>query len=281
MNAYYHDAILYDEPKRAHAGLEAVSNEGVVRTLEGATKVYKSVGNIRLHLFIFQPVGHKKGDNRPAIVFFRPRQFEEHCKYFSSRGMVAATVEYRVMGRHGVTPFECIADAKSAIRWVRSHAEELGVDPNRIVASGGSAGGYLAASVGIIKRFDEEGEDLRVSSVPNALVLFNPLVDLSRFRDRFPRRWREASPAHNVTEGVPPTIIFHGTEDRTIPFKEVLHFAEVMKKFGNRCELVPFEGKGHGFFNYARDRQAYTETVRAADKFLASLGHLQGPPTIT
>jgi len=263
-----------------------MSSEGVVPALEGATtKVYKTVGNIRLHSYVFQPIGHKRGDNRPAIVFFHggawrggsPRQFEEHCKHFSSRGMVAITVEYRLTSRHGVTPFECIADAKSAIRWVRSHAGELGVDPNRIVASGGSAGGHLAACAGIIKKLDEEGEDLKISSVPNALVLFNPAVDLSRLQDFFPKRWREASPVHNVTEGAPPTIIFHGTEDQIVPFKETVHFAEVMKRFDNRCEIVPFEGKGHGFFNYARDRQAYAETIRAADKFLASLGYLQGP----
>jgi len=267
-----------------------MSSEGVVPTLEGATtRVYKTVGDARLHLFIFQPAGHKRGDSRPAIVFFHggawrggsPRQFEEHCRYFSSRGTVAITVEYRVQSRHNVTPFECVADAKSAIRWVRSHAEELGVDSSRIVASGGSAGGHLAACAGIIKKLDEEGEDLKISSVPSALVLFNPAVDFSRGRDRFPERWREASPVHHVREGVPPTIIFHGTEDQIVPLTEVAHFTEVMKRFGNRCELVPFEGKGHGFFNYARDRQAYAETTRAADKFLASLGYLQGPPTMT
>src|SRR5262249_13533381 len=131
--------------------------------------------------------GHKPTDKRPAIVFFfgggwtngSPMQFEEHCKYLASRGIVAITADYRVASRHQVKAVSCVADAKSAIRFVRKEADRLGVDPNKIVASGGSAGGHIAACSGVISGFNESSEDASVSSVPNALALFNPAVVLA------------------------------------------------------------------------------------------------------
>jgi dienelactone hydrolase len=73
-------------------------------------------------------------------------------------------------------------------------------------------------------------------------------------------------------KGEPPTIISHDTADTTIPFKTVERFRDAMKKKGNTCELVPFEGKRHGFFNFERDRESFDKTVRAADDFLVSHG---------
>ncbi|MEM3041665.1 MAG: alpha/beta hydrolase [Nitrososphaerota archaeon] len=265
-------------------------SSGSTSALEGATtKVYKIVGDIQLQLHIFEPFSYKKGDTHPVIIFFfgggwrtgNIAQFQEHCKYFASRGMIAIAADYRVKSRHNTSPFDAVADAKSAVRWVRSNAESLGADADRVVASGGSAGGHIAACAGIVKGLDESSEDLTVSSVPNALVLFNPVVDTSRFREWIGERWRDISPIHHVSEGMPPTIIFHGVMDEIVPFIDVAKFAERMMRFGNRCELIAFEGKGHGFFNYARDRRAYVETVAAADRFLASLGYLKGSPTIS
>jgi len=197
--------------------------------------------------------------------------------------MVAISAEYRVKNRHGTTPFECVADGKSAIRWVRANAARLGVNPNKIVAGGGSAGGHVAACTGVIEGLDEENEDRNISSKPNALVLFNPAVDLlsipkeKRLAERFKNRMKELSPLQHVKNGVPPCIIFHGTVDKTVPFESVERFCAVMKEAGNVCRLVPFEGKGHGFFNYGRDKDnsSFKQTVRAADRFLTSLGYLK------
>ena len=89
------------------------------------------------------------------------------------------------------------------------------------------------------------------------------------------------SPYHHVKKGTPPAIIFHGTGDTTVPFKTAQLFADKMTELGNRCELVSFEGRPHGFFNFGRgDGKDYTATVRAMDKFLASLGFLEGEATI-
>ena len=117
-----------------------------------------------------------------AIVFFfgggwnsgSPAQFEQQCRYLASRGMVAMTADYRVASRHAVKVVDCIKDAKSAVRWIRTNAARLGIDQNLIVAGGGSAGAHIAAAAATIRDFDEPGEDRSTSSVPNALVLFNP-----------------------------------------------------------------------------------------------------------
>src|SRR6185436_11894787 len=131
------------------------------------TVTYKTVGETKLALYVFNPEGHKASDTRPAIVFFfgggwtsgSPAQFEQQCRYLASRGMVAMTADYRVASRHQVKAAQCVADAKSAIRYVRAHAKELGVDPKRIAAGGGSAGGHIAGCTGTLPGLDEPGED--------------------------------------------------------------------------------------------------------------------------
>lgn len=266
-----------------------VGKEGTAsRPPAPVARVYKTVGDMELRLHIFNPSGLDEGDKRPAIVFFfgggwvsgSPGQFFPHCQYLASRGMVAISAEYRVKNRHDTTPFECVTDGKSAVRWVRTHAGELGVDPDRIAAGGGSAGGHVAACAGIVQGVDEEHEDASVSSVPNALVLFNPVVDLSEMADRFGERELAISPVRHVREDLPPTIIFHGTADQLVPIESVERFCEKMTEAGNRCELVKFEGRPHAFFNYGTSKEDYAETVRRADRFLTSLGYLEGDATI-
>ena len=261
-------------------------------------ETYKTVGDVNLSLHIFQPPGPAKAD-RPAIVFFfgggwnagTPGQFEQQCRHLASRGMVAITADYRVASRHQVKPTACVADAKSAIRWLRQNAKRLGIDPQRIAAGGGSAGGHLAAATATVPGFDEAGEDTKVSAAPNALVLFNPALVLAPLEglkleqlesrvgsDRMGTDPRNLSPAHHVKRGAPPTIIFHGRADTTVPFSTAEAFTRLMEKAGSRCELVGYEGQPHGFFNHGRANGRYAETLAAADKFLVSLGYLAALP---
>ncbi len=262
-------------------------------SLPGAdSRVYKTIGEVKLYLHIFRAPNATRSEKLPAIVFFfgggwnagTVNQFVKHSEYLASRGMVAVIADYRVKSRHGVTPVECVADAKSAIRWVRAHAADFGIDSNRIVAAGGSAGGHLAAATALTQGLDEKGEDLKISSAPNALALFNPALDAlssPRLREMVGERALDISPLHQVRKGAPPTIIFHGTADTTVPFKQAEDFCAAMKKHGARCELAPYEGRAHGFFNYGRgDGQDFLTTLRRTDEFLVSLGYLKGTPTL-
>jgi acetyl esterase/lipase len=135
----------------------------------------KKIADVELKLYVTKPKDWKASDNRPAIVFFHgggwvggaPGQFTEHSKYFASRGLVCVQAQYRLLDKKkNDPPIICINDAKSAMRWVRSRADELGIDPNRIASGGGSAGGHLAAFVGLAEGVDDPKDDLhRVSQV--------------------------------------------------------------------------------------------------------------------
>src|SRR5262249_6892648 len=136
-----------------------------------------------LEMHVHFPPDWKMGDKRAAIVFFfgggwtngRVEQFEPQAAYLAGRGMVAARADYRVKSRHNVTPDVCVEDAKSAVRWLLQNAAMLGVDPDRLVASGGSAGGHIAACTAC-PGLDAAGEDTKISSRPNAMILFNPVL---------------------------------------------------------------------------------------------------------
>lgn len=260
---------------------------------EGKPFVYKTVGDRQLTLYVTKPADWKQSDKRPAIVFYHgggwvggsPGQFTEHSKYLASRGMVAVQVEYRLLDRESKDPpTVCVRDAKSAMRWVRSHAESLGIDPDRIASAGGSAGGHLAAFVGMVDGQDDPQDDLSVSAKSNAMVLFNPVYDNGPGgwgTQRVGDRYKDFSPAQNISSDDPPAIVFLGSKDALVPVSTAEKFKQQMEQAGVRSELMIFEGKPHGFFNYGKDdNKPYNTTVVAMDKFLASLGWLEGPPTL-
>ncbi len=255
--------------------------------LEGADiRVYKTVDGFDLKLNIIYPEQYKKGKKYPTIVFFfgggwnagNVHQFEQHCHYLASKGMIAMAANYRVKSRNNSTPFDAVEDAKSAIRWIRENAKELGVNKKKIVAAGGSAGGHLAACTAIIPGYNAANENKNISSKPNALVLFNPVVNTlqERFIKRFGDNAKSISPAHHVISKLPPTIIFHGTADTTVPFETITDFQSKMEASGNTCYVVPFEGQGHGFFNYGRSEHKYYElTIEKTESFLRELKYIK------
>ena len=256
------------------------------------TVTYKKTRQGELKLHIFLPPDHKASDTRGAIVFFfgggwvsgKPYQFYEQSEMLAEKGMVAVSAEYRIESVHKTTPFECVRDGKSAVRWLKEHAGEWGIDRNRIVAAGGSAGGHVAACTGTILGFDEEHSNY--SSIPSAMVLFNPVIDTTakgygarKFKNK--KAQLSLSPCHNVRAGLVPTILFHGTGDTTVPHENAERFTKLMKDAGNDCTLKSYKDKGHGFFNgkYFRkklkDDSDFQSIMKETIQFLTDHGYFE------
>ena len=195
--------------------------------------------------------------------------------YLARRGMVAVRVDYRASKTHNVGPDKCVEDARSAMRWVREHAAELGMDPNRVAASGASAGGHLAACTATPVAPDAETDDLKISCAPNALVLINCVADLTpgglATRVGGAEMARRVSPVLHVSTKTPPTLIMDGSEDNWVGTAK--QFTDQATAVGVRCEFYLAEGEGHQFIGRSPWREA---TIRKMDEFFISLGWLTG-----
>ena len=265
--------------------------ETLLVNIKGAeVEVYKKASGDDLRIYRLDPAGHDpKTDKRPAVVFFfggswsggSVAQFEPHANYLAGRGIVAFLADYRVKSRQKTPPLACVEDGKSAIRWVRQNAERLGVDPDKIIAGGGSAGGHVAATTGICDGLEGPDEDLSVSSKSEALLLFNPVYDNGPDgygHDRVTEWFPAISPAHNITKDDPPTIVFLGSEDKLIPVSTAKKFRDDQEVLGIKSELHVYEGEPHGFFNLKLGqgkKEHFIDTILKTDAFLVDLGYLE------
>ncbi|QDU95420.1 alpha/beta hydrolase [Lignipirellula cremea] len=269
--------------KAAPRRLDAVDQLGVA--IEPSRQiVYKKAGGKELYLHLFEPDGWQATDRRPCFLIIHgggwaggvPRRMYPFAEHFARQGMVGVSLHYRRLGSTpDTTVLECVKDARSAIRFLRAHADELGIDPGRIVVSGGSAGGHLAVSTALFTQLNEAGEATETSAVPDALVLLFPALDISEMPkaiEKFGERWQELSPLQHVRAELPPTIIFQGTADTATPFAGAKAFQAAMKKAGNRCELVAHEGGRHGYLMF--DKELFQDTLARTEKFLDSLDFL-------
>ncbi len=252
-------------------------------------RAYKKTPQGELSLHFSFPVDWKPSDKRPAIVFFfgggwkngSYLQFVSQSDYFASRGMVAASADYRIESIHHTKPDKCVEDAKSAVRWLRQHASELGIDPDKVVASGGSAGGHIAACTALIDAFDADTDDRSISAKPNAMVLFNPALNIDELTAERKGSAEDVAKAEAITPnrfikaGTPPAILFFGANDALK--KGADGYLAKARPLGLRAELWTAPDQGHGFFNRAPWSQV---TAKKADEFLVSLGYLKGEPTV-
>ncbi len=252
--------------------------------------VYKQIDTVSLYLDYY-PAQYKTNDQAvSAILFFfgggwnggTINQFKPHAEYLAQRGMACFLVDYRVTTRHQSTPFESLKDAKSAMRFVRKNAKKWGIDPSKLVAAGGSAGGHLAIANATAGIYNDPKDNLSISCVPNALVLFIPVFDNGPGGygyERIGEAYTSFSPLHNIRRGIPPAIVFLGTEDKLVPVVTAEYFKMVMEKVGSRSDLFIYEGQGHGFFNYDHF-EYYRKTLVATDEFLQSLDFLRKDPLV-
>ena len=262
--------------------LNAISDQTIL--LNSENYCFKKTSSINLKVFIFKPENWKDTDNNPAIVFYfgggwntrHITQFVAFAEYYSKKGYVCFIPNYRVRSSENSQAIDSLQDAQDAFAFVRKNANKFGIDQNRIAASGGSAGGHLAASLGTLK--DMKHKEL---SKPNALILFNPVCVVDPLKN--PKRFNfarlgvkghEISPYHHIDKSVPPTIIYHGTEDRLVAYKTAEMFHEKMLEFGNDSTLISFDGRDHGFFNYGKHlaKSDYSKTLKYTDDFLSKLG---------
>ena len=250
--------------------------------------VFLTIEGTPLHIHIFRPA--PGGGANPAVLFFHgggwsgggPGQFFSHARYFASRGMVAFSVQYRTHAEpDDTTPAQAVERAKSAFRWVQARASALGVDPARIVVSGSSAGGHLAAAVALLPGSCGE-------PTPAAMVLFNPVTDTtaSGYRsDRFagmnpPMASLSVSDPGLIGPQCPPTLICHPIADATVPYENSSRFRDLLLKAGVRCTLIGVEDVGHGYIYAGTACRHAVESISLMDCFLRELGLVQGEPTI-
>jgi len=251
---------------------------------------YRKTDKGELTVHFFYPEGWKATDKRPVVLLFfgggyrvgAPSAMYGKAAYFASRGIVAASADYRVKTTYGVTAEAAFADGRSAMRFVRAHAAEFGIDPNRIIAGGASSGGDMAASLAYGTGPDNPEDDKSVSVVPAALVLYNPAVVkltntalIEGTAEEKEKIEAMTSPVVNMKAKGPPMILFFGTEDYFL--RPGRAFCDKGITFATRCELYTAEGQPHGFVNASPWHEAVT---RKSDEFLTSLGYLTGEPTM-
>lgn len=272
------------EPMDAASGLQ--SREPDQRHVFKTT----AQGDLKLHVYL--PSDWKAGDQRPAMVFWfgggftkgSVAAFSRQSNYFATRGLVCVCAEYRIKSIHGTGIDKCIEDARSAMRWVKSHASQLGIAADRVIASGGSAGGTLALNLALGDGPNAPEDDLGISTRPCALVLFNPAQgpfiagiakQISAGDGEQARLIAQVSAIDRPQKDEPPAIFIFGTDDRLLePSREFCTKALAM---GDRCELWTAEGQRHAFFNRL---PWYASCLRKADEFLVALGYLHGSPTV-
>jgi len=232
-------------------------------------------------LWIFPPLAVQPGELRPCVFFIHgggwggnPAGLAAQSVYLQRRGYATVSIHFRPP-KGDLTPKDTLRDARKAWRWIIEHGREHHIDPDRIVVSGGSAGGHLSLALSTISLED----DPVVENLPKGYVLFNPVIDLVDGWTGGRKKCETAgitplsfSPAHHVRAGLPPTLILSGSDDGLIPPSLIHAFQKRMKQVGSECDFIEYPGAGHGFFNYGREDNRYFRlTMQAFENFLAEL----------
>lgn len=256
--------------------------------------IYKTENDFQLEAHIFRPKGISKTEKRPAIVIFHgggwsmgsPIWAFKDARHYSELGIIGIAGHYRLSNRRDITPVEAMQDAKDLIIWLRMNADSLGIDKDRIAAAGWSAGAHLAASTAI---FADTLTKEKINSMPNALLLNSPAVDLAnenwfnKMLNNRPVNPTSLSPLESVFKGLPPTILLQGRDDTVTPLKGTQSFHDKMIEYGNYCELWVYDNVGHLFTpsnlndrgQPRPDKEIRKKAEKKADEFLMKIGYLK------
>jgi acetyl esterase/lipase len=242
--------------------LPSDTNEVTPLTLPGAeSSVFNKVGDVELRLHVVKPKDWKASDRRPCLVTFfgggwtsgTPVKSITYAKWAAKYGLVGVAPDYRTRKRFDAKPEDCVADGRAAVSWVQDHAAELGIDPAKIVVQGSSAGGHVAGWTAIQDPVTSEtASDLVPNPVPKGLILLWPVTDTGTNGYGGPKRFgNDEARANNLSltgrmpVKMPPTLVFHGTADKTVKFENSQAFTDKMKANGNSCELVVLPDAPH------------------------------------
>jgi acetyl esterase/lipase len=253
-----------------------------------AVLAYRTVGDLELKLNLFKPAAWKASDKRPCLFLIHgggwtggnPTSLFAYADWAAQHGMVGISISYRLhkkpYGPDSPVPvFECVRDVRSAIRYVREHAAELGIDPSKITASGASAGGHLAAALALFD-YNNPSDNLKTPAMPDALILMSPVADTSAKgygQAKIGADWKKLSPCDNIRPGLPPTHLCHGDADKTTPVLGADKFAEAMRKAGNRCDYIRQPGGIHVYMS--KDAALHQKFLSEVTAFLQSLGYIR------
>lgn len=243
-------------------------------------QTYASPDGEALRLHVFAPSGGRSEAPRSVYLFFHgggfaggsPELGYDLAAAIAGTGRVAICVQYRMASAtdRGPKLDALVGDAKASIRFVRAHADDLGVSTDRVVAGGHSAGGTLAAATALVPGL-EMGEDLDQDSVPNAFLPWSAALILSSngMMDVFAPEGstvEAVSPFHHLRPGLPPSVLLHGEADGLVPLATSEAFVAKAEQMGNSSELVSIPGADH-FFNDPRHREPLiAETIAALSR---------------
>lgn len=264
--------------------LLVVSTVCAQTTRPGEVFTYKDDDGTPRQMEIYFPEGHDPDEaSVPGIIMFHGGgwssgnrfQFRYLCSYFASRGLVAATASYKLAPKNrkglnleGSHKRICIVDAKSAIRWYKQNAKKLGVDPERIISGGGSAGGHIALLATNNPGLNDPQDDTNVDTDVVAYLLFNPAV--SKEKDT------EVNLLDHIDKDFPPAIMFWGSDDKWLKGWTPV-YDEIKSRGIQSFEYWEAQGQKHSFFN----KQPWLDvTIAQADRFLNQLGLIEGEPTL-
>lgn len=252
----------------------------------GESFVYKASDGRERRMEVYFPPDHDPATAKvPGMILFHGGgwqgggldQFRFACDYFARRGLVCATVEYRMLGREAATLPEneskkrvCITDAKSAIRWFKQQSGKFGIDPDRVITGGGSAGAHISALATMNPGLNDPADSKDVDTRVVAYVWFNPAFTAADAKDP------EVDVLNHIKPGLPPAIVIFGDRDVWLPGWTAAH-AKWKALSAGPVEFWIAKNQKHGFFNREPWRSV---TLIEVDRFLGRHGLLTGEPTM-
>ena len=232
-----------------------------------------------------------KSEAMPAVIFIHGggwqngdrTQLRKVAAALSGKGYVGMMIDYDLSSKGGDIHFPtALYECKEAVRWLRAHAAEYHVDPNRIAVAGSSAGGQLSAMMGATSgdpAYDGDGKYRNFPSTVRAAIVFNGELDLTADKDTsvsvlaylggtcasLRKLCEDASPQKHIHAGMVPFYVGHGTADSTVDFSQYTNFVAAMKAAGNQITGFPAKDAKHTYWN---DPRYFQPNVEAVEVFL-------------